>query len=344
MKEKIFRFCAVFLIPLMAVLNCPVGPSSANADTAPVTTEIEHSPVGEVVAGKRIPLEVEVEDEAGVKVVRIYFKASEAADYSFVALQAIDDETYSGVLPAPANGAGTIEYLILVQNGNNQVVKSQTYVVTVEDDDDAAAAVAENNPIQVYTELEQAPMEITGFSDNIVVDVVESAAKLGVVAGLYSMAKAGSSSSGAVAAGTVTASSGISTTAVVLGAVAAAAVAGGVAAAAVASSDDDDDSGGNVITGTCNATATSGSDAPETHNISLGKSSGTFGFSWDMVGIPDRMVVSVAGRALFDTGCVSGSGSRNISFSGGSTATVSVTPNCAGNTSGTYWQFNVGCP
>lgn len=235
MRKTFYRICAAFLIPLMAVLNCPI--SAVSAETPAI--EIEHNPIEEATAGERIAIEVEIVDESGIKTARVYFKASEAAEYSFVVLESENGEDFTGTLPAPANGAGGFEYLILVQNGNNEVVKSQTYMVTVEDDDDAAEAIAENDQIQVYTELEQAPTEISGFSDNIAVDVVESAAKLGVVAGLYSAATAGSSSSGAIAAGTVTATAGgISTTALVIGGVVAAAAVGG-AAAASSSSDDD---------------------------------------------------------------------------------------------------------
>ena len=243
MKKPLYRLCAAFLIPMIALLNCPL-----NAVAAPTPNiEIEHDPVEEVTAGQRIDIEAEIEDESGVKTARVYFKAAEASDYSFVVLSSDDGESFTGTLPAPANGAGSIEYLILVQNNNDHVVKTQSYQVIVEDDDDAASAIAENDQIKVYTELEKAPTEITGFSDNIAIDVVESAAKLGVVAGLYSVATAGSSSSGATAAGTVTATAGgISTTAVVLGVVATAAVVGG--AAAVASSSSDDDSSGQELT------------------------------------------------------------------------------------------------
>ena len=245
MKKSFFRFCAVFLIPLIALLNCPI--TAVSAPTPDI--EIEHDPVAEATAGKRIDIEVEIEDESGVKTARVYFKAMEASDYSFIMLASDNGVTFTGTLPAPANGAGTIEYLILVQNGNDQVVKTQTYQVTVKDDEDAAGAVAQNKQIQVYTELENVPSEVTGFSDNIAIDVVESAAKLGVVAGLYSAATAGSSTSSAKAAGTVTATTGgVSATALVLGAVVVAGAVGGAAALASSSSDDDEGSSGGALT------------------------------------------------------------------------------------------------
>ncbi len=94
----------------------------------------------------------------------------------------------------------------------------------------------------------------------------------------------------------------------------------------------------------CDANTHEGTDAPETHQVEMGKSSGTFNFSWQMYTIKDQMVVSYAGTQLYDTGCVSDGGSATLSYSGTSTQiTVAVTPNCEGS-SGTVWDFTVGCP
>jgi len=94
----------------------------------------------------------------------------------------------------------------------------------------------------------------------------------------------------------------------------------------------------------CNAQQVSGADTPETRMINLGRTSGTFQFSFDTVSQPDRMVVSYEGATLFDTGCVGASGVRSLTYSGTSTVvTVQVTPNCNGG-SGTAWSFTVSCP
>jgi len=242
MRQKCYRFCAMLLMPFMMVINCPMtGLAADAADVPEMNIKITHDPVKEATAGQRIPLEAKVVDEAGVEIVRAYFKAVEAAEFNFVVLTSSENDTYRGTLPAPANGVGAIDYLILVKNANNQVVKTQTYRITVADSDNAAAAVAKNDQITVYTELQEAPTEITGFSDNIAVDIVESGAKLGVVVGLYSTATAGGSTSGAVAGGTVAASTGgISTTAIVIGSVVAAAAVGAVAVASSSSDDHND--------------------------------------------------------------------------------------------------------
>jgi hypothetical protein len=102
---------------------------------------------------------------------------------------------------------------------------------------------------------------------------------------------------------------------------------------------------GDMASTPCSSLTTAGGDAPETHTIELGKRSGSFLFSWDMFQIPDAMTVSYQGTNLFSTGCTSGGSSTNLSYSGTSTTvTVAVSPNCQGGTSGTAWQFTVGCP
>lgn len=94
----------------------------------------------------------------------------------------------------------------------------------------------------------------------------------------------------------------------------------------------------------CSSTQVAGGDTAETRTIQMGKTSGTFSFSYDTYSIADRIVVSYEGQTLFDTGCVGASGSVNLSYAGTSSiVTVRVTPNCAGD-SGTQWTFTVGCP
>jgi murein DD-endopeptidase MepM/ murein hydrolase activator NlpD len=95
----------------------------------------------------------------------------------------------------------------------------------------------------------------------------------------------------------------------------------------------------------CNTTQVAGGDTAETRVVQMGKTAGTFDFSYNTYSIRDRIVVSYEGKTLFDTGCVGESGSVNLVYSGASaTITVQVIPNCAGGTSGTAWDFRVDCP
>jgi hypothetical protein len=95
----------------------------------------------------------------------------------------------------------------------------------------------------------------------------------------------------------------------------------------------------------CNSQQTSGGDTPETRTVQLGKKMGTVTFTWDMVSVKDQMKIVYEGVTLFDTGCVSGTGTKDIAFSGKSTSIqVAVTPNCAAPGTGTSWSFSLGCP
>lgn len=95
---------------------------------------------------------------------------------------------------------------------------------------------------------------------------------------------------------------------------------------------------------TCSAEQLEGGDIPETRLIDMGKTSGTFVFSYNTYVIPDEMIVSYEGRTLFDSGCVGESRDVTLTYSGSSTLVrVEVRPNCAGDT-GTAWDFVIGCP
>ncbi len=279
MRGRICKILAALLTPCMIMLNCPVMAASGNPWAVSITTDIRHQPVMTAEVGKRIPVYAEIRDPQEVDVARVYFKAQDAADYSFVVLQRVEDYTatgsasggsgYAAVLPAPAKGAKTFEYLILVKSKANIVVKSQGYAVTVTKG--KGGEEKDREPLQVYTELQQAPSEITGFSDNLSLDIVESAGKFGVVAGLYGSLKSGgegsvyggtvaaSSSKAAAGGGSIVASgsavagaggkatsddSGFSTTQIVVGSVVVLAAAGG--ALALAGGGGDSDSGSNT--------------------------------------------------------------------------------------------------
>jgi hypothetical protein len=105
-------------------------------------------------------------------------------------------------------------------------------------------------------------------------------------------------------------------------------------------------SGGFADGGTqqCNSSVVQGGEAAEAVTVNMGKTSGTFLFEWDMQSIPDQMTVLSDGKQIFDTGCVSGTGSKSLNFSGtSSTITVDVNSDCTHQGS-TAWSFQAGCP
>jgi hypothetical protein len=96
----------------------------------------------------------------------------------------------------------------------------------------------------------------------------------------------------------------------------------------------------------CNTQTFSGGDNAETHVIEMGKSVGTFSFSYDTYDIPDLVTVTYEGRPLLDdSGCFGRSNTKTLAYSGTSShVTVEVIPNCSGGTKGTRWTFTVACP
>jgi hypothetical protein len=210
------------------------------------SVKITHKPVETFTPGMRIDIQVQVKDPNGVDIVRCYFKTPEAANHVFVPMTNDGGRDYKGVLPAPDRNTQAIEYLFLVVSGNAQVVKSQTFTMSRSTKSPTAAEYQDQ--ITVYTEVAQTQPP-TGFSDNIVLDAVESGARFGlVVTGLYSAdAAAGAASTGAAASatsgGNVVAGTVFWNTTI---AIAATAAAVGVGAAA-ANSSSDDDSGGSAL-------------------------------------------------------------------------------------------------
>jgi len=181
-----FIAAALFVLPINGVgLFAKEGPE--------VTSRVKHKPIKYFVPEKRIKVEATVTDEQGVNLVRCYFRAVEQADYVFVAMNP-GSSLYQGVLPAPSKDTETLEYLFLVVNGKNEVVKTQTFKVKKKDDDETPAwqQVSSKGDIHVTTELAQAPQVPPGFADSIAVDIAESSARFGVVvAGIYAAKRAG---------------------------------------------------------------------------------------------------------------------------------------------------------
>lgn len=237
-REKRYRF---FKSPLFFPLL--VVPVLFAATVQAADTEMIHSPPDYFVSDHRIQLEALVTDPAGIKLARCYFKAAGEADLVFVPMTSGGENKYTGILPAPSASTTQIEYLFLAVNNHHQVVRSQLFLIAK---NTAKATpdwqnIPKEGEIRVGMELDQTPEKISGFSDNIAIDAVESTARFGVVALLYYSAADASSesalaaahaSTGASSAGGVAAVPAGYSTATIAGiGIGAAAVVGGTAAA-----------------------------------------------------------------------------------------------------------------
>ncbi len=230
----------VLCLSLVFGLILPVSGAKTNA-----RTEMTHNPPDYFVPDYRLQLDVSVGDPAGVNLVRCYFKAAGEADFVFVPMTRTGGSDnaakYSGVLPAPSAATKVIKYLFLAVNSNNVVVRSQEFSISgkAKSEPPAWQKIPKKGDIQVSMELDKVPSELRGFTDNIVMNRVESGARFGlVVGGLYYLTRDNAAhTTGAAAsassAGTVTAAAAGYSTAVLVGAgIAGAAAVGGAAAAA----------------------------------------------------------------------------------------------------------------
>jgi hypothetical protein len=92
----------------------------------------------------------------------------------------------------------------------------------------------------------------------------------------------------------------------------------------------------------CNTATNSGGQGVTTTSYQLGRSSGTFSFSYNAFSQPDQFDILYEGRTIFSTGGpVSGSNTVAVSYSGSSTQ---ITVRVTGPSAGTEWEYTVSCP
>jgi len=231
-----------------------------------------------------------------------------------------------------------------IQDAKDLSKKIKRERMTQADKDKEAKRSTRPNPdsrVQVLSEYRPDIDTLKGFNDYV--NMYYAPKAYGVTAGIVDASASVTGAGAGTYVGPAAAGGGVSGGVLLGGAV----LAGGAAVAGGAGgSGGNGGSGGGGPTGSiCSTANASGNDAPQSISVDLGKTSGTFVFSWQMQTIKDRMVVTTSTLApLFDTGCVSKGGSVSIPFTDSSgKIRVNVQPNCAGG-SGTAWSFEVRCP
>ena len=223
------------------------SPSGQSGQSSQAGTKVTHDALKFFVPEKRIRLDAAVTDSKGVTMVRAYFKGKTQADYVFVPMEAQQTakDSYVANLPAMAKSNTEIQYLFLVVNGANEVLKTESFVVKAKDSTEVPSwqMVSDDGSVKLFTEVPDAPAVAASFSDSVSFNVVESGARFGLVAQLYGTsgsATASGAAAGATNAGTTAvATAGMSTVTIAAAAaglvgVAAAGGGGGSAAPAAA--------------------------------------------------------------------------------------------------------------
>ncbi len=229
MRNKIYRFFAVLLVPCMLLLNIPATLNAAKKDNTVVT----HDPLAIAIGGQILPVFAEVEDDSGIDLVRIYFRSVGTTPYFFVPMLNISGDEFSGVLPAPLAVSREMEYLFLVKNKNNHIFRTQTFRVKVKKSETATQADTSQQPIEVSTETATAPNSIEGFGGVLSIKTVAPTERYGTLAGLYNSSSTDALSKKLIYGGLITAVES-SSKMIIIGGVAAAALIGGGTALALA--------------------------------------------------------------------------------------------------------------
>jgi hypothetical protein len=213
-KKCRFRsITALLCIMLMAIQADLTAAVAAGAAELALAMSFTHSAPKHVQPGKRIIISSKITDPSGLKLARCYFRADAEADYVFVPMEAGAKNTFKAVLPAVSDNAQTVQYRLLAVNNTGQIAKTNEFSVAVKSVKGPLPKwqqAERGEPIHVGIEVE--PQEggisqkVTGFSDNITVDLAESSLRFMLVsgAGLATGIAASSGSSGAAAGATAT--------------------------------------------------------------------------------------------------------------------------------------------
>jgi hypothetical protein len=302
--------------------------------TTQAQTGIEHAPPSYFVAGKRLTVEARISDPKGVKVARTYFRAGAQADYTFVPMQYTTGSRFVGTLPAPAAGTPSVEYVLLAQNNDGSVYRTQAYKIAARESGDTPSwqSDATRGDIKVFTEATNAPRTIAGFSDSITLDIVESGARLGAAAGLVASSSAGAgSAAGATTSdspSTATAASGTATTGTAAGATAATATVGGLSTAAII--------GGVAIAGVAAAAASSSSGGGSSSTGGTPTTGSPFAGSWSgTTGGPSTATCTSGGVSATSTCTSNEPWTGTVAANGTFTVTVGPGTDTCTTTTGT---------
>ncbi len=166
-----------------------VTTSSVHAGFLPHTT-INHQVLASFTVNKRIIVDAQIEDSAGVTDARCYFKADPDNNYFYVSMHQLAENNFQCILPAYGPGVETVEYFFLTVNGGGQVIRSTPYLIP-ESNTVAATGdkiiVPASEQLKVYSELGDSEIENSSIIDpQVLLMMTEQLHQLyGLRAGIY---------------------------------------------------------------------------------------------------------------------------------------------------------------
>jgi hypothetical protein len=134
---------------LLLLLLAPAAPLSA-------AVEIDHDPVKRAESGQRIAIRAEIDaGREAVREARAYFKSGHDTRFWFAPMRPAGRGEYLAILPAPALGAGTVDYQIYAVAGAREFVKSEVFSIRIDDDEEALARAQAREPTDVEIDLDR---------------------------------------------------------------------------------------------------------------------------------------------------------------------------------------------
>lgn len=288
---------------------------SSFAEEAAKNIEFVHEPVTEAKAGERVRLRIRVNKADHFDIARLYFKSNITDDYNFVVADSLGSYSYIAELPAATEQISEIKYLFLFKSKAGEIIKTQVFEYKISG---LSAIPASKSPIQVYSELDKAPKKIEGFDDNITIDIAESSAKFGVVAGLAELFNSGAAGATS-AAGTGAGATASATTVTTVNAIqVSVATAGGLSTTAMVGIGVGGAAGVGAIASSGGSSGSGSSSTENSIEFQSGSYSGTY--AWDCGG-EDNGTESIVLNLSESSGSVSGSATYLLtsnSITGGS--------------------------
>jgi hypothetical protein len=187
-RKSVRKVFAIFLGASLLLLPAFKASGIYAEEAMGVTTKITHETLKYFVPGSRIIVSMGATDPEGVKLARCYFRAKNEANFVFVDMNIGGNDMYQGIIPAPSRNTEAIEYIILVVNEKNVVVRTPIIEVGLDANSSLPSWQTDDSGEQlaVKTELPGQPATVNGFSDSVKVDLVESVVRFGFVAeGIY---------------------------------------------------------------------------------------------------------------------------------------------------------------
>jgi hypothetical protein len=246
-------FLAVLLIPATLLAETPTAPLSVEetpaAPPAVAPAQIVHDQLDYIVPAHRTVVKATVTDPAGVKLVRCYFKVSEGSAQLFVPMTQVpgSENEYQGTLPGLSGDTKSFEYRFLAVSLSGAAVKTQPFMTLVKADavtpawqEEQLTVVKQEKPakgqkkkgkkktitpekqvdnglqkLEVAVEEGEGAKSTVGISDNISLNIIESAARYIAMASstvtISSAAAAAATASSVAAASAATASTAATT-------------------------------------------------------------------------------------------------------------------------------------